>query len=185
MKTNHHRNLGWGLSMLYCPVSNTQSPPQKKNKPAQIFLFINTTYYANTTVNFLFQEVLLLAYFDPTSFSLEEIDGDIQDTGNLQNLPENSGIAWVFLAGVGWICAVLFGGASSWACIYSLPLFPSSSLLFRVNEPFCQTWVSLQTTTKISKSTKYFDMMLLLLTCEEVLHAPTLLSKFELKSPPS
>ena len=38
-------------------------------------------------------------------------------------------------------------------------------------------------TTYISKSTKYFDI-LLLLTCEEVLHAP-LLSKFELKIPPS
>ena len=35
-----------------------------------------------------------------------------------------------------------------------------------------KTWVSLQTTTYKSKSTKYFDI-LLLLTCEEVLHAPT------------
>ena len=25
-----------------------------------------------------------------------------------------------------------------WACMYSLPLLPSSSLLLRVNEPFCQ-----------------------------------------------
>ena len=33
-------------------------------------------------------------------------------------------------------------------------------------------WVSLQTTTYLSKSTKYFDV-LLLLTCERVLHAPT------------
>ena len=37
---------------------------------------------------------------------------------------------------------------------------------------FAKTWVSLQTTTYISKSTKYFDI-LLLLTYEEVLHAPT------------
>ena len=34
------------------------------------------------------------------------------------------------------------------------------------------TWVSLQTTTYKSESVKYFDT-LLLLTCEEVLHAPT------------
>ena len=39
-------------------------------------------------------------------------------------------------------------------------------------QPFAKTWVSLQTTTYKSKSTKYFDI-LLLLTCEEVLHAPT------------
>ena len=39
---------------------------------------------------------------------------------------------------------------------------------------FAKTWVSLQTTTYISKSTKYYDTrILLLLTCEEVLHAPT------------
>ena len=37
---------------------------------------------------------------------------------------------------------------------------------------FAKTWVSLQTTTYIRKSTKYIDI-LLLLTCEEVLHAPT------------
>ena len=37
---------------------------------------------------------------------------------------------------------------------------------------FAKTWMSLQTTTYISKSTKYFDI-LLLLTCEKVLHAPT------------
>ena len=36
---------------------------------------------------------------------------------------------------------------------------------------FSKTWVSLQTTTYISKSTKYLDI-LLLLTCEAVLHAP-------------
>ena len=37
---------------------------------------------------------------------------------------------------------------------------------------FAKTWVSLLTTTYIRKSTKYIDI-LLLLTCEEVLHAPT------------
>ena len=37
---------------------------------------------------------------------------------------------------------------------------------------FAKTWVLLQTTTYISKSTKYFDIFLLL-TCEEVLLAPT------------
>ena len=36
---------------------------------------------------------------------------------------------------------------------------------------FVKTWVSFQTTTYISKCTKYFDI-LLLLTCEEVFHAP-------------
>ena len=36
---------------------------------------------------------------------------------------------------------------------------------------YSKTWVSLQTTSYMSKSTKYFDI-LLLLTCEEVLHAP-------------
>ena len=37
---------------------------------------------------------------------------------------------------------------------------------------FAKTWVSLQTTTYKSKNTKYFDILLLLI-CEEVLHAPT------------
>ena len=37
---------------------------------------------------------------------------------------------------------------------------------------FAKTWVSLQTTTYESKSAKYFDIMLLL-SCEEVFHAPT------------
>ena len=37
---------------------------------------------------------------------------------------------------------------------------------------FAKTWVSLQTTAYISKSTKYFDI-LLLITSEGVLHAPT------------
>ena len=37
---------------------------------------------------------------------------------------------------------------------------------------FAKTWVSLQTATYIKKSTKYLDI-LSLLTCEEVLHAPT------------
>ena len=36
---------------------------------------------------------------------------------------------------------------------------------------FAKTWVSLQTTTYMNKSTKYFDI-LLLLTCGEVLHPP-------------
>ena len=37
---------------------------------------------------------------------------------------------------------------------------------------FAKTWVSLQTTTYISKSTKYFGIKLLL-TWEQLLHAPT------------
>ena len=47
---------------------------------------------------------------------------------------------------------------------------------------FDKTWASLQTTTYISKSTKYFDI-LLLFTCEEVLMY--LLSKIEFKIPSS
>ena len=61
----------------------------------------------------------------------------------------------------------------SWACMYSLPLLPSYlSLPPGSMSQFAETWVSLQTTTYKSKSTKYFDI-LLLLSCEEVLHAPT------------
>ena len=37
---------------------------------------------------------------------------------------------------------------------------------------FAKTWVSLQTTTYKSKSTKYFDI-LLLITCDKILHAPS------------
>ena len=53
---------------------------------------------------------------------------------------------------------------------------------------FAETWVALQTTTYKNKSTKYFDI-LLLLTCEEVLHAPTnwsqnTLSELKLNIPP-
>ena len=67
----------------------------------------------------------------------------------------------------------------TWACMYSLPLLPS---IYR--QPpgsvshFAKTWVSLHTTTYKNqgvcknKNTKYFDI-LLLLTCEEVLHALT------------
>ena len=61
-----------------------------------------------------------------------------------------------------------------WACMYSLPLLPAFSFSLGLWGHFAKTWVSLQTTTGTykSKSTKYFDI-LLLLTCEEVLHAPT------------
>ena len=70
-----------------------------------------------------------------------------------------------------------------WACMYSPPLLPS----IYITNPgsvshFAKTWVSLQTTTYISKSTKYFDI-LLLLTCEEVLHCPILRSKFRHLNP--
>ena len=66
----------------------------------------------------------------------------------------------------------------TWACMYRLPLLPSiyisnpGSVLtpWSVSQ-FAKTWVSLQTTTYISKRTKYFDI-LLLHTCKEVLHAP-------------
>ena len=102
------QELGLGVvnGLLSCIK---QSPPQKK-KLAQYFFFINTSTL--TTVNFIFQEVLLLAHFfdqgvtcfDPTSLSLEKIDGDVQDTGYLQSLHENSWFACVFLAGFGWIC---------------------------------------------------------------------------------
>ena len=61
-----------------------------------------------------------------------------------------------------------------WGCMYSLPLLRS---IYHYTNPesvshFAKIWVSLQTTTYKSKNTKYFDV-LLLLTCEEVLHAPT------------
>ena len=60
------------------------------------------------------------------------------------------------------------------ACMYCMYCIHCSHLY--ITNPgsvshFAKTWVSLQTTTYISKSTKYFDI-LLLLTCEEVLHAP-------------
>ena len=58
-----------------------------------------------------------------------------------------------------------------WACMCSLPLLLFSSFL-GVWGHFAKTWVSLQTTPYKSDSVKYFDT-LLLLTCEEVLHAPT------------
>ena len=55
---------------------------------------------------------------------------------------------------------------------------PSIAPILHITAPgpmshFAETWVSLQTTTYKSKGTKYFNI-LLLLTCEEVLHATTL-----------
>ena len=62
----------------------------------------------------------------------------------------------------------------AWACMYSLPLLPS--ILYHqlwVCQPFCQNMgvTSNNYSTYINKCTKYLNI-LLLLTCEEVLHAP-------------
>ena len=43
MKTNHHQNLGWGLSMVYCPVSNSHHHKKKTNQHNFFFFIINTT----------------------------------------------------------------------------------------------------------------------------------------------
>ena len=51
-----------------------------------------------------------------------------------------------------------------------LHVYPSFTALLVLFLP--KQWVSLQTTTSKSKSTKYFNIFLLI-TCEEVLHAPT------------
>ena len=73
------------------------------------------------------------------------------------------------------LCRSFSGNLLTWACMYSLPLLPS--ILYITNLGLSAIflpkyiWVSLQTTTYISKITKYFDI-LLLLTCEEVFHAP-------------
>ena len=67
---------------------------------------------------------------------------------------------------------------SPWACMYRQPSNSIAPIYLYITNPisvshFAKTWVSLQTKTYISKSTgtKYFDK-LLLLTCEEFLHAP-------------
>ena len=62
----------------------------------------------------------------------------------------------------------------SWACMYCIAFHRSHLYITNPGSVshFSKTWVSFQTTTYKSKDTKYFDI-LLLLTCEEVLHAPT------------
>ena len=61
------------------------------------------------------------------------------------------------------------------ACMYSsLPLLPSSFLLFWVYEAILpKHGCHIKQLPYKSKSTKYFDILLLVLTWEEVLHAPT------------
>ena len=70
------------------------------------------------------------------------------------------------------------------ACI-AFHCSPPFSLSLGVWGHFAKTWVSLQTTTCKGESTKYFDI-LLLLTSEKVLHAPSvqnLSSKFHRLTP--
>ena len=61
-----------------------------------------------------------------------------------------------------------------WACYIAFLCSPPLPFSSGCMSHFAKTWVSLQTTTYISKSTEYFDILLLhVLCCEEVLHAPT------------
>ena len=69
------------------------------------------------------------------------------------------------------------------ACMYSLPLLPSTYHNHGCVNHFAKTWVSFQKTTYKSKNTKYFCINLLL-TWEQLLHAPTI-QIWAKKIPPS